>query len=297
MGMINLNLDQLKRISSQVSGIDKNLISGIFPQMQDAISGISTDVRGSELSELLKTINTQFQDIKSSLSGGLATLETFIDGQLKNYEMTEEQAHDQLVATLNKMMATALGNPFVKGASVGAGVGSILSDGKVKSVIAEKAVGAKSILPEKKSWFDNVVEDIKDNNKLFENKNFLQKIFTAPDVWARGFGDIAQGGFTGGSKLVDKALGDYGELGDSVMSGIGGFTKSLGKDTFAEPVTNFLGNGAEKIGEGISQGTDKLGDGIKFGVDTIGKFNDKGEQIWDEISRGDLGWDDFKRIF
>ena len=107
MSVINLDLEQLQKINSEISNIDSILTSNYLPSLNTTLDNIDSKVKGDTVNSIIKQIKTQFETIKADMSNILPRLEEFLTEQIKSYTVTEEQLKEALSAVLNKMASVA----------------------------------------------------------------------------------------------------------------------------------------------------------------------------------------------
>ena len=111
MARINVNVEELKGISSEIKSIGSTLCDSYFPSLVDLCSEVNSNVQSTDVHDILVQIQNQSNSISSSIKGELSDLDSFIANQLSQYTLTQEAAEQNLKNALAKM-ASLVGIDF-----------------------------------------------------------------------------------------------------------------------------------------------------------------------------------------
>ena len=103
MAVINLDSQTIQTLGAEITTLDATLVNSYFPELESELNAIASNVQGDELHSIINTINSQFSNVKASLSTELPKLETFLNDQMKSYTQTEEELDAEGTAVLAKM--------------------------------------------------------------------------------------------------------------------------------------------------------------------------------------------------
>ena len=103
MARIDLENITLKSINMEMETIKNSMINDNIANMQQDIFNLKITILNYEISNIISGISSKLSTIRELLDKNLSSLVTFIDTQLKDYEITEEEAEANVMKQLNNM--------------------------------------------------------------------------------------------------------------------------------------------------------------------------------------------------
>lgn len=103
MATINLDVQTIQSINSEISSLDTTLLNNYLPELESELNAINSNVQGDQIHSIIGNINQQFASVKSSLSTEFPKLENFLETQMTSYSQNEDELDSELVAVLQKM--------------------------------------------------------------------------------------------------------------------------------------------------------------------------------------------------
>ena len=113
MSIISLDYKTIESLNDEITSLDTVLLQTYFPNLADELNLIYNNVQGDEIHNIINTINSQFEGVKSSLSTEMPKLEQFLNEQMGSYVQTEEELAADLQDVLSRMSHICEGNGVV----------------------------------------------------------------------------------------------------------------------------------------------------------------------------------------
>ena len=112
MSVIVLNSDELSLINSEIVISCDMLFNLLFPSIQDQLMSMQNNVCGEELNEIVRDINEHILKIKEELKKDFSNLEDFLNKQINEYTLQEQELGVELATIIKKMSILIDNNPI-----------------------------------------------------------------------------------------------------------------------------------------------------------------------------------------
>jgi len=108
MSIINMDIRTLKTTSEAIKTNDNVIFKENIPELHSLLAEIKNNIQKTyNMDEVINRIIKNITNISSDISFDLSKLETFIKGQIRSYQLTEEEAIEELNIIVSKMASFA----------------------------------------------------------------------------------------------------------------------------------------------------------------------------------------------